>query len=73
MYIKEKQVFFMMCDYEILGTQLLHIAEANFGSPMTLKIAMDNLKPCGFYEKYGWYKASQHDDASEPYLLYKKD
>jgi len=40
---------------------------------MTLKIAMDNLKPCGFYEKYGWYKVSRHDDASEPYLLYKKD
>ena len=56
-----------------IGIQLLHIAEANLGRPMTLKIAMDNLKPCGFYGKYGWYKASQHDDASEPYLLYKKD
>jgi ribosomal protein S18 acetylase RimI-like enzyme len=56
-----------------IGTQLLHIAEANLGRPMTLKIAMDNLKPCGFYEKHGWYKVSQYDDTSEPYLLYKKD
>jgi ribosomal protein S18 acetylase RimI-like enzyme len=56
-----------------IGTQLLNLAEANLGRPMTLKISMDNLKACGFYEKHGWYKVSQHNNVSEPYLLYKKD
>jgi ribosomal protein S18 acetylase RimI-like enzyme len=66
---------FVHPDYQTqgIGTQLLHIAEANLGRPMTLKIAMDNLKACGFYEKYNWYKASQYDDIDKPYLLYKKD
>ena len=56
-----------------LGTQLLSIAEANLGRPMTLKIAMDNLTPCPFYEKHGWVRVSAHADGTEPYVLYRKD
>ncbi len=55
------------------GSKLLKIAEQNLARPMTLKIAMDNLKVCGFYEKYGWYQASEHNDMDEPYVLYKKN
>lgn len=55
------------------GTQLLQTAEKNLKRPMTLKIAIDNLKVCGFYEKYGWYQVSMHQDTVEPYVLYKKD
>ena len=56
-----------------LGTQLLMIAEANLGRPMTLKIAMDNLKVCPFYEKHGWVKVSAHEGGADPYVLYRKD
>ena len=55
------------------GTQLLQIAEKNLERPMTLKVAMDNLRVCSFYEKHGWYQASIHQDTAEPYMLYKKD
>ena len=55
------------------GTQLLKVAEKNLGRPMTLKIAMDNLKESGFYEKHGWHKVSVHEDTVEAYTLYKKD
>lgn len=56
-----------------IGSELLKIAEQNLSRPMTLKIAMDNLKVCGFYEKYGWYQVSMHNDMDEPYVLYRKD
>lgn len=56
-----------------IGTQLLQVAEANLARPMTLKIAMDNLAACRFYEKYGWYQVSVHEDVREPYILYGKD
>ena len=56
-----------------IGTQLLKIAEENLKRPMTLKIAMDNRKACAFYESRGWFQVSVHEDAPEPYMLYKKD
>ncbi len=56
-----------------IGKQLLQIAERRLSHPITLKIAMDNLRACGFYEKHGYYQVSVHEDAEEPYLLYKKD
>lgn len=55
------------------GVQLLQMAENHLLRPMTLKIAMDNLAACGFYEKYGWYEYSVHSDEPEPYLLYRKN
>ena len=54
------------------GTQLLQIAEANLAKPMTLKIALYNLKVCGFYKKNGWRQLSLNEDAEEPYVLYGK-
>ena len=56
-----------------LGTHLLHMAEMNLGHPMTLKIAMDNLTACSFYEKHGWVRISVHEDGNEPYVLYRKN
>ena len=47
-------------------------AEANLARPMTLKIAMDNLDVCAFYEKQGWSQVSVHENEAEPYLLYRK-
>ena len=56
-----------------IGRRLLHIAESHLTCPMTLKIAMDNLKVSEFYKKQGWYQVSIHDDKKEPYTLYGKD
>ncbi len=55
-----------------IGSQLLQIAELNLNTPMTLKIAIDNLTVCRFYEKHGWHQISVHDDTQEPYVLYGK-
>jgi len=55
------------------GKNLLLFAEDKLLRPMTLKIAMDNLKVCTFYEKYGWYNAGEFNEAPEPYILYRKD
>jgi len=41
------------------GKNLLLFAEDKLLRPMTLEIAMDNLKVCTFYEKYGWYNAGE--------------
>lgn len=56
-----------------VGSKLLLFAEDKLLRPMTLKIAIDNLKACSFYEKYGWYNAGEFNEAPEPYILYKKD
>lgn len=55
-----------------IGSCLMQRAEANLARPMTLKIAMDNLEVCAFYEKQGWSQVSIHEDVVEPYLLYRK-
>lgn len=55
-----------------IGKQLLQVAEENLARPMTLKAAMDNPKSFSFYEKYGWYQVSVHEDVDEPYILYRK-
>ena len=54
------------------GIQLLQIAEANLAKPMTLKIALYNLKVCSFYKMHGWHQLSINQDAEEPYVLYGK-
>lgn len=57
-----------------IGSDLLEIAEKRLIFPMTLKIAMDNLQACKFYEKHGWHKVSIYNNRdSESYILYKKD
>ena len=55
-----------------VGSALLHRAESALASPMTLKIALDNIKVCAFYEKHGWVKVSLHENEEEPYALYRK-
>jgi len=55
------------------GSQLLLFAEGNLSYPITLKVAMDNLKACPFYEKYGYYKVAEFNKTLEPYILYRKD
>jgi ribosomal protein S18 acetylase RimI-like enzyme len=56
-----------------IGSRLLQTAEANLSRPMTLKIAMDNRKVCAFYERWGWFMVSAHEEAEKPYVLYGKD
>lgn len=53
------------------GQQLLKKAEVRLARPMTLKVSMDNIKVCLFYEKYGWKKTSVHEQ--EAYILLSKD
>ncbi len=36
------------------GSKLLLFAESYLSYPITLKVAIDNLKVCPFYEKYGY-------------------
>ncbi len=55
------------------GSQLLQIAEATLAKPMTLKIALYNLKVCSFYKKHGWQQLSVNEDAEESYVLYGKN
>lgn len=56
-----------------IGSKLLQTAEINLAHPMTLKIAMDNLKACSFYEKHGWHQVSAHKHEKQPYVLYGKE
>jgi GNAT superfamily N-acetyltransferase len=55
-----------------IGTLLLHKAEETLTYPMDLKIAMDNLDACSFYQKQGWEEISVHANEAEPYVLYRK-
>ncbi len=55
-----------------VGALLLKKAEENLKRPMELKIALDNKGVCRFYQKQGWVEISLHDQAPEPYLLYRK-
>lgn len=55
------------------GSKLLLFAEGHLSYPITLKIAMDNLTVCPFYEKYGYYKVAEFNKAPERYILYRKD
>jgi predicted nuclease of restriction endonuclease-like (RecB) superfamily len=43
-----------------VGSTLLAFAENRLSKPMTLKIAMDNLSVCDFYEKNKYYKIYEH-------------
>ena len=55
-----------------IGTQLLQKAEEHLADRIELKIALDNLGACQFYQKHGWQEVSVHRDEPEPYLLYRK-
>ena len=55
------------------GSKLLLFAESYLSYPITLKVDIDNLKACQFYEKYGYYKVAEFNKAPEPYILYRKD
>lgn len=56
-----------------IGSALLKKAEERLSRPIELKIAMDNLNACKFYEKKGFECVGIHSDAPEPYLLYRKE
>lgn len=55
-----------------VGTMLLKRAEDHLGCPLSLKIAMDNLDACQFYQKHNYELISIHTDTEEPYMLYRK-
>jgi GNAT superfamily N-acetyltransferase len=56
-----------------IGAALLQVAEQNLARPMILKVSMDNLRVCSFYEKYGWYEVTVVDKEEYSYALYRKD
>jgi GrpB-like predicted nucleotidyltransferase (UPF0157 family)/GNAT superfamily N-acetyltransferase len=56
-----------------IGKKLLAVAEDSLKHPMTLKVDMGNLKACRFYESCGWQQVSVHEDAKDPYILYRKN
>ena len=66
---------FVHPDYQgcSIGSRLLQIAETSLSRPMALKVAMDNLDVCGFYESRGWLQVSVHENVPDPYILYRKD
>lgn len=55
-----------------VGRQLLQTAESHLTLPMTLKVALDNQTAGAFYAKQGWSPVSIHEDAEEPFILYRK-
>lgn len=55
-----------------VGSALLKKAEERLPRTIELKIAMDGLNACQFYEKKGFVCIEVHPDAPEPYLLYRK-
>lgn len=55
-----------------IGSALLKKAEERLSRPIELKIAMDGINACKFYEKKGFECIAIHSDALEPYLLYRK-
>lgn len=61
------------CQGRGVGAALLQVAEQNLARPMILKVSMDNLKVCPFYEKHGWYEVTVVDDAEYSYTLFRKD
>jgi ribosomal protein S18 acetylase RimI-like enzyme len=55
-----------------IGSKLLKAAEAKIPLPITLKVALDNAKVGGFYEKRGYKRELINLEAQKPYMYYKK-
>jgi ribosomal protein S18 acetylase RimI-like enzyme len=66
---------FVHPDYQgrSIGQQLLKKAEERLSRPMALKVTLENIRACLFYEKHGWKKISVHENEKEPYILFGKN
>lgn len=56
-----------------IGEQLLKKAEERLSCPMELKVTIDNARVKRFYQKHGWHEIAIHEDATEPYILFRKN
>jgi ribosomal protein S18 acetylase RimI-like enzyme len=57
---------------KMIGSTLLKAAEEKIPIPVTLKVAIDNAKVVGFYEKHGYKRELINLEAPKPYMSYKK-
>lgn len=55
-----------------IGKSLLKKAETRLKTPMELKVKIENLKACKFYQKHGWQEVTINSNPSEPYFTYRK-
>lgn len=55
-----------------IGSALLKKAESRLKCPMELKVRLENLNACKFYQKHGWIKVDLSSDPKEPYFCYRK-
>jgi len=56
-----------------LGKKLLKKALQDLKSPVELEILSDNNKARSFFEKQGWKEVAKHEDAVDPYVVYRYD
>lgn len=56
-----------------IGTALLKKAESRLKYPMELKVKLENLKACKFYQKHGWIEVDISQNPKEPFFSYRKD
>ena len=56
-----------------IGTALLKKAETRLKFPMELKVKLENLKACKFYQNHGWKEIDVSTNPKEPFFSYRKD
>lgn len=55
-----------------IGSELLKKAETRLQYPMELKVKLENLKACKFYQKHGWLEVDISQNPKEPFFTYRK-
>lgn len=55
-----------------IGKQLLEKAEQRLQPPMELRVRIENLKACKFYQKHGWQDVGMNKDVVDPHFTYRK-
>jgi ribosomal protein S18 acetylase RimI-like enzyme len=56
-----------------IGSALLKKAESRLKYPMELKVKLENLIACKFYQKHGWIEVDVSHNPKEPFFSYRKD
>lgn len=55
-----------------IGKRLLETAENRLHPPIELRVRIENLKACKFYQKHGWEEVGISKDAVDPHFVYRK-
>lgn len=55
-----------------IGKRLLEKAEERLQPPMELRVRIENLKACNFYQKHGWLDVGISKDVVDPHFTYRK-